>query len=216
LLSVKNLKKTFSQGNTEIEILKNVSVNFEKNKTYAITGESGIGKSTFMHIISGIEPPTSGKILYNNKKLSPEILKREIGLVFQFPYLIKELSVLENIILKDLINKENFNMAKQKGLDLLKKFNLQHKAFTKPSTLSGGEQQRISILRAIFNKPSFLIADEPTGNLDEITAKNIVDLLIKFQKEWGMGLIIISHDKYICKRMEKVFILKNGLLQEEN
>ena len=215
MISVQNLKKSFIQGNNKIDVLKNINVTFEQNKSYAITGVSGTGKSTFLHILSGIDTPTKGKVLYNNKELTPKLLNTEIGLVFQFPYLIKELSVLENVILKDLINNKDIVQVKEKGLKLLKKFNLQHKAYEQPSTLSGGEQQRISILRAIFNQPKFLIADEPTGNLDELTGKYIVDLLLECKQEWNMGLIISSHNKYLSQKMEKVFILKNGLLLEK-
>jgi ABC-type lipoprotein export system ATPase subunit len=220
-LVAQNLTKTFSQGKEPLHVLKHVNITFEKGKNYAITGASGSGKSTLLHLLGSLDEPTSGNVLFCGQdlfKISPQkrelILNQQIGFVFQFHYLIHELTILENIILPGKIaNKKNSGLV-GRGNELLKLVGLSDKANNYPSELSGGEQQRVSILRAIFNKPDFLLADEPTGNLDEANAKNITDLLLEFQKEWGMGIILCSHDKAVYQKMEFVFELHEGQIKK--
>lgn len=218
-LSAQNIHKTFIQANKKLEVLQGISVSFEQGKTYAITGASGSGKSTLLHILGGLDTPTSGSILLNEENLAKmrarkkeALLNSSIGFVFQFHYLINELTVLENIILMGLIGGKSKKECIIEAKKLLKHFGLAEKAESYPHQLSGGEQQRISVIRAIFNKPAFLLADEPTGNLDANNAKKIVDFFIKCQKEWEMGLILCSHDKAVYEKMEHIFELKNGKL----
>jgi lipoprotein-releasing system ATP-binding protein len=218
-LIVKNLFKSFLQGKKKLSVLNGVSFEFEKGKTYAITGASGSGKSTFMHILGGLDTKDNGSVLFNGQdifKLSlkekEKFLNNHLGFIFQFHYLIKELSVLQNIILPGLIGGKSSDECELKAKELLKLVGLLNKIDAYPTQLSGGEQQRVSILRAIFNEPEFLLADEPTGDLDSDNAQKIVDLLLNCQKEWGMGIIICSHDNAVYKQMDKVLVLKNGLL----
>ena len=192
-LVAQNLTKTFSQGEQKLHVLESVNITFEKGESYAITGASGSGKSTLLHLLGSLDKPTSGNVIFCGQdlfKISLQkrelILNHKIGFVFQFHYLIHELTVLENITLPGKIaNRKKSNLV-TRGKELLELVGLSDKANNYPSELSGGEQQRVSILRAIFNKPNFLLADEPTGNLDETNAKNITNLLLRFQKEWGM------------------------------
>lgn len=218
-IEAKNVKKNFEQGSVCTEVLKGISAQFEQGKTYALTGVSGTGKSTLLHIIAGLDAPSSGEVLYDNKdiaSLSPDqrthFLNRYIGLVFQLPYLIRELSVLENVMLMGLIKGDPESECKKRALELLVSVGLEDKANHQPASLSGGQQQRVAILRALFNKPAFLLADEPTGNLDELSGKLIIELLLRYQNEWGMGIIVSSHDAYVAERMEIVYKLHDGVL----
>jgi ABC-type lipoprotein export system ATPase subunit len=219
ILAAQKISKTFTQGTQEITVLKDITCTFEQKKSYAITGISGSGKSTFIHILAGLDTPTTGTILFNNHPLqnfSPaqreQFLNKSIGLVFQSPHLLKELSVIENIIIPGLISGRTRNDCETKAIELLKKVELIAKKDSKIGELSGGQQQRVAIARALFNEPAFLIADEPTGNLDLATGKHIIDLLIACQKEWGMGIIISSHDEYVAEKMDEVYELSDGIL----
>jgi len=210
-VETKNLKKTFFQGEEPLTVLKDVTIKFEQGKTYAITGASGSGKSTFLHLIGGLDSPTSGSVNFNNQNIVKS--RSSLGFVFQFHYLINELTVLENISLMGLIHNKRKQDCIEKAKKLLEQFGLSDKANNHPFQLSGGEQQRVSILRAIFNQPDFLLADEPTGNLDSNNAKQIVDFFLKCKKDWNMGLVICSHDKDVYGRMENIFELGDGELK---
>ncbi len=216
----KDLFKSFFQGDKELKVLNGINYEFEKGRSYAIIGASGSGKSTLMHLLGGLDNPDSGSVYFGKhdifefeQKEKESFLNNNLGFVFQFHYLIKELSVLQNIILPGLISGKSKSYCTKKAKTLLKKLDLEDKINSYPTELSGGQLQRVSILRAIFNKPSFLLADEPTGDLDANNARIITDLLLSCQKEWGMGLIICSHDKAVYERMGKIVTLKNGALQ---
>lgn len=219
ILTAQEISKTFVQGTEKITVLSTINATFVQQKSYAITGISGSGKSTLMHIISGLDTPTSGTVLFNNQSIQAfsadersHFLNQSIGLVFQSPHLIRELSVLENVILPGLIAGVAKNECIQRAEQLLHKVSLSDKKNQKPGELSGGQQQRVAIARALFNEPAFLIADEPTGNLDIMTGKAIVDLLVSCHHEWGMGLIISSHDEYVTQRMGEIYVLEQGTL----
>jgi lipoprotein-releasing system ATP-binding protein len=221
-LVAKDLVKDFVQGGKSLEVLKGVNAELVKGQTCSIVGVSGSGKSTLMHLLGGLDVPTSGTVLFNDHDLykmraskKDAFLNKELGFVFQFHYLIKELSVIENVILPGLIKGDSKKECEKKAEQLLEKTGLQEKIHNYPTQLSGGELQRISILRAIFNKPSFLLADEPTGDLDAQNAEMVVDLLLQAQKEWNMGVVICSHDKAVYSKMEKIFRLHNGILVQE-
>ena len=218
-LESKNLNKSFFQGNKELNVLDNINIEFEQGKTYAITGASGSGKSTFLHLLGGLDEPTSGDILLNkksifkfNNKQKDLFLNKNMGFIFQFHYLIKELTVLENIILMGLIKGEKKDLCEKKAIELLNFVGLKEKIENYPTQLSGGQQQRVSILRAIFNNPKFLLADEPTGNLDAENAQNVIELLLRLKKEFNMGIIFCSHDSEVYNKMETVFRLHEGKL----
>ncbi len=218
-LTTQGISKSFMQGNTKVIVLNNIDSMFIQEKTYAITGISGSGKSTFMHIIAGLDTPTNGTILYNNvplQTLSPaqreHFLNKSVGLVFQSPHLLRELSVIENIMLPGLISGRTKTDCENKAVKLLQKIELLHKKDSKIGELSGGQQQRVAIARALFNEPAFLIADEPTGNLDLATGKTIIDLLLSCHQEWGMGIIVSSHDEYVAEKMHEKYQLSEGKL----
>jgi len=218
-ITLQELKKFFGQGRARLEVLRGINASFESGKTYAITGVSGTGKSTLLHLIAGLDVPSEGKVLFNGRSLADfdnvertAFLNSVVGLVFQSPYLIAELSVLENVMVPVLIAGNKRSDAEKKAVRLLKSVGIGQKVSASPSSLSGGQQQRVAIARALINEPDFLLADEPTGNLDIETGKQIVDLLLQCQQKWGMGIIVSSHDAYIAKNMQTVFQLRDGRL----
>ena len=208
-LQTQNLHKSFSQAGKTLSVLNDISITFDQGKSYAITGASGSGKSTFLHLLGGLDKPTSGSVRFNTKDLSTASL----GFVFQFHYLVHEMTALENIYLMGLIKGQSRQKCIQKAKKLLERVGLTDKAESYPYQLSGGEQQRISIVRAIFNEPDFLLADEPTGNLDAANAEQLVDFVLQCQKEWNMGIVLCSHDAAVYQRMDQVFVLKDGALE---
>ena len=219
-LAAHDVKKTYIQGNNTIQVLQGVTASFEQGTSYAITGPSGSGKSTLMHLLAGIDTPTQGTISLNSVDINTlsaaqkkTFLAKSLGLVFQLPYLISEFSVLENVMLKGMIAGNDSKDLEDQAHILLDQVKLAHKAQSNPLSLSGGEQQRVALARALFNKPAFLLADEPTGNLDVATGKLIVELLLSCQAQWGMGIIVSSHDAYVCERMAHVLHLDNGKLK---
>lgn len=201
-LSLNQVTKHFDQAGQRILVLENSSYNFIAGQSYAISGASGSGKSTIMHMLAGLEKATTGAITLNQQIITPVILQTKLGLVFQSPNLISDLNVWENIALKGLILGASFIVTKQRALELLQQVGLEHRAYAKPTQLSGGEQQRVAIARALYAQPMFLLADEPTGNLDLKTGQKIIDLLISLQQEQQMGLIICTHDSYVLEKLE--------------
>ncbi len=206
-----NVKKEFK----ELLVLKNVSVLFEKGKTYALTGQSGSGKSTLMHILAGFDTCTEGSVLYNRVSLTAfSSLQRaqKIGFVVQSPLLIAELSVYENVILPAKIQGLSEQEYKKRAEEYLEAVDLLHTKQWHVGQLSGGQKQRVALVRALITQPDFLLADELTGNLDSQTSAQLIDLLIGLQKKWHMGLIISSHCPAIVQSMEVVFAIKDGIL----
>ena len=223
LLHVENLHKTYVSGQQTLNVLKDVTVDFKQGSGYAIVGVSGSGKSTLMHLLAGLDKPTSGSVFFNNTDITTlnsaekdVFLQQSIGLVFQLPYLIKELSVLENIMLRGYIMGLEPEECKTRALELLDAVGIADKALSNPLSLSGGQQQRVALARALFSKPAFLIADEPTGSLDAYTAQGIVQLVLNCQREWGMGVIISTHDAFVAQNMETVYQLNDGTLTLKN
>jgi ABC-type lipoprotein export system ATPase subunit len=222
-LFVQNLSKSFNQSNNKIDIIIEITTSFKRGTTYAITGRSGAGKSTLMHLIAGLEMPDSGSVLYNKINIfscsvreKEHFLSTTIGLVFQSPHLIKELTILENVMLKGLLQGKCFKENKKKATELLTLVGLLDYTNQRVASLSGGQQQRVAIARALFSEPAFLLADEPTGNLDAKTGYAIVDLLVQCSQKWNMGLIISSHDPYVAKKMNIVYELIYGKLQQKS
>ena len=218
-LEARSLTKTFRVSSQEITILNDINVIFKQGSSYAITGPSGVGKSTLLHCIAGIDKPTSGHVYYNNSSVYDFTDKERhawfshsVGLVFQQPYLIAELTVLENVILKAMVGHDDLAAARTEAQELLDVVGLKDKLHAAPHSLSGGQQQRVALARALLNKPAFLLADELTGNLDYATGARIMDLIMRYRQDHGMGLIISSHDPHVIERMEIAFNLHNGKL----
>jgi ABC-type lipoprotein export system ATPase subunit len=223
ILEVTGVDKRFKQGSEMTHVLSNISAIFSQGSSYAIMGSSGSGKSTFMHIIAGLDHPTHGTVRFDSTNIytlsrsaHAEFLNKNIGLVFQMPYLIREFSVIENVMTPGLIAGKNSAECKARAIELLAAVGLSTKINHPPASLSGGQQQRVALARALFNKPAFLLADEPTGSLDLTTGKEIVELLLFCQSEWNMGIIVSTHDSYVAQQMNTIYTIIEGRMAIES
>lgn len=221
IIELSHIKKSFSQGVDTVSILQGISTSFVSGNSYAITGVSGSGKSSLLHIIAGFDDPTEGMVLFNKKPLQSfstlekeNYAQRVIGFLFQKPYLIKELSVIENIMLPAQIAGDSPEHAYIRARELLDVVGLVSYANHKPGVLSGGQQQRISLARALCNKPIFLCADEPTASLDAHNRDEIVALIKYGMSAWNMGVIVCTHDMMVAHAMHNKFVLKDGVLRQ--
>lgn len=222
ILKVENLTKKYGKKESSVTALDNVSFSVEQGEFVAIIGASGSGKSTLLHLIGGVDRPTSGKVFINGTdiyKLNNDNLaifrRRQIGLIYQFYNLIPILNVKENITLPcDLDGKR----VDQKRLnDLLETLGLKNRINHLPNELSGGQQQRVSIGRALINNPALVLADEPTGNLDSKSSRDIVDLLKLSNKKYKQTLILITHDKNIAEEADRIITIQDGkIISDEN
>lgn len=220
ILEVKNLSKTYGKGDTMVKALDNVSFSVEQGEFVAIIGPSGSGKSTMLHILGGVDTPTSGQVIINNTDISTLnetalaiFRRRQIGLIYQFYNLIPILTVEENLTLPLLL--DGRKPDKRITDSLIEKLGLSKRLTHLPSQLSGGQQQRVSIGRALVNNPALLLADEPTGNLDSEHSREIMTLLRKFNKEQKQTVIIITHDEKIALAADRVISIEDGKITRD-
>lgn len=220
-LALHNVSKTFHQNSDSITILHNSSYTFKPRTSYALMGPSGIGKSTVLHILSGLEKTTHGHVAIGDHQISSihfhdrvKALQGQVSIIFQNPCLIYELSVLENVMLSALANNTIDDNSITKARQLLDDVGLLDKADHSPNSLSGGQQQRVAIARALYNQPAFLLADEPTGNLDSSTAQTIMTILKMYQEKYGVSLIISTHDANVAKQCDIIVTLRDTALTE--
>lgn len=218
ILKVEGLYKTYGKGETAVEALKNINFTVAEGEFVAIVGPSGSGKSTLLHLIGGVDKPTKGKVIldgidiYRLKEKQLSILRRrKIGFVFQFYNLIPVLTAEENILMPLLLDgkKEDSNYINE----IIEILGLKDRMNHLPSQLSGGQQQRVSIGRALANKPSIILADEPTGNLDSKNSKEIIELLKYSVKKYHQTLIVITHDLNIASMADRVIGIKDGEIE---
>ena len=214
LFKCSKICKNFYQGGRTIEVLKDIDFSLEKSSSVAITGPSGSGKTTLLNVLSGLDSPTSGKIIFNqsdiqnlNEKEKALIRNKEIGFVYQFHHLLPEFTALENVSLPMLISGIQNEEALEKSNYLLKRINLNNRVNHKPSELSGGERQRVAVARALSNSPSCLMMDEPTGDLDNYNALNTAETILELSQELKVSLIIATHDVSLSSKMDKIFSL---------
>ena len=221
ILETENLYKNYYKNSIEIPVLKDINLKIFMKDKVAITGKSGSGKSTLLNLIGSLDTPTKGKIYFKNEEITSlkedelaNFRNKHIGFVFQFHYLIKELTAIENIILPALIAGESFFDIKARAEYLLNKLEIFERRFHRPSEMSGGEQQRVAIARALINLPSLLLADEPTGNLDSKTSLNILELLNNLQEEFNITFVIATHNNEIASMCSRRILLKDGFIEE--
>lgn len=220
MIEVKNLKKSFEQGNKKIQVIDGLELNIKDGESVAIIGKSGSGKSTFLSLIAGLDKVDSGEINISstditklNEKELTKFRSGHIGIVFQNYHLMEHLSALENIKLAlDIIKNPN---SKELSLKYLDEVGLKDRAHHMPSQLSGGEKQRVAFARAMAITPSLLLADEPSGNLDESTSKEVMDILFERVKDNKMTMLLVTHDNDLTKRCDRVLSLRNGILVQE-
>ena len=220
ILRIEDLTKTYGSGETEVRALDGVSFSVEKGEFLAIIGPSGSGKSTLLHIIGGVDRPTSGRVFLNgqdvyqqNEEQLAVFRRREVGLIYQFYNLIPVLNVVENMTLPVLMDRRKVNDDRLK--ELLDTLGLQGKRDRLPNQLSGGEQQRVSIGRALMNAPAVVLADEPTGNLDSKNSAEIVDLLKLSNRKYGQTLIVITHDESIALQADRILSIDDGRIVKD-
>lgn len=215
LLHVEKVFKSFGEVPDKRSLFLGVSVTFKQGKTYALQGVSGCGKSTFLHMIAGLDSPTTGLITFDQKNMcdySSRERAAQVVLVTQTPLFIKELSVVENVALSALLVGRSKKSAYENAEWYLELVGLIDYKDFHIGKLSGGQKQRVALARALVVKPFFLCADEVTGSLDEVTGQHIIDLLLFLQKQEAMGLIISSHNPIVAAQMGLVFTIKDGIL----
>lgn len=217
MIILDNIKKSYILPSGTVEVLKGITLEVKKGEFISIMGPSGSGKSTLLNIIGCLDRPTSGRYLLDGIDINTlsdnelaEIRNRKIGFVFQSFNLIPRLSAIKNVVLPLLYRGVPFKERNKTAYEMLQKVGLSHRANHLPSELSGGEQQRVSIARALINNPSLILADEPTGNLDSATGHEIIDIFKSIHKE-GATIIMVTHEKSIAEQAEKIITIKDGV-----
>jgi lipoprotein-releasing system ATP-binding protein len=221
LLNCTNLNKIFNEGVNQVQVLKNVSFSIAKGEQVAIVGSSGSGKSTLLHLLGALDKPTSGHVWFEQQDIfkfsanqQAQFRNESLGFVYQFHHLLPEFSALENVAMPLLIAKKSIKFAEQEAMAILTKVGLQHRATHKPAELSGGERQRVAIARALVNQPSLVLADEPTGNLDQKTGEGIYQLLRELQAQFQTSFVVVTHDTELASKLDRSLSLIDGELQD--
>jgi lipoprotein-releasing system ATP-binding protein len=222
LILVENLFKSFGHAPKRVDVLQDISLTFSSGEAVAIYGKSGVGKTTFMHILGTLDKPTSGRVIYGGQdlfsmkeKALAAFRNREVGFVFQLYYLLPEFNALENTMMPALIQGMQRGQAATKAEEILVEVGLKDRITHKPGELSGGEQQRVAVARSLILQPTLLLADEPTGNLDTTTGHAIHDLLMRLNTEKRVTLILVTHNYEIASRMRRRIQMVDGKVFEE-
>ena len=224
LVRVRNLSKSFpAVGREPLNVLSNIELDVYPGEVVAIVGESGSGKSTLLHILGALDRPDSGELLFENETLLSRsdrdlstFRNQRIGFVFQFHHLLPEFSALENVMMPALVAGLNPNAASPRAKELLQRVGLSERETHRPGELSGGEKQRVAIARALMNDPVLILADEPTGNLDEQTAEQLHNEMIRLSREMNQTFILVTHNKGFAEMADRVFSLEHGVLVSQS
>jgi lipoprotein-releasing system ATP-binding protein len=225
LFEVRKVKKTFflAKGRKNIEVLKGIDLTIRLGEMLAIEGASGAGKSTLLHLLGGLDRPTEGKILFrgndlfeHNEETLAAIRNHHMGFVFQFHHLLPEFSALENTMMPALIRGMKKSAAEIEAERILTQLGLKNRLTHKPGELSGGEQQRVAVARALLLNPRVILADEPTGNLDTRTGEEVQNLLLQINRENGIALMVVTHNTALAEKMGRRVLLVDGLLHENH
>ena len=220
VISCRSLVKTFRQGPAEVKVLTGVDLAVRAGKTLAIVGASGVGKSTLLHLLGGLDQPTAGTIHVAGQDMAAaderrraQIRNQSLGFIYQFHHLLAEFSALENVAMPLLIHGDPADEAEQRAADLLQRVGLGQRLDHKPGELSGGERQRAAVARALINRPACVLGDEPTGNLDERNADQIHDLMLELNSEFQTSIVLVTHDPRLARRMDRCLEMTGGTLQ---
>jgi lipoprotein-releasing system ATP-binding protein len=218
ILEAVHLKKGYAETGSRLEVLTDVELTVEKGETVAVTGQSGCGKSTLLHLLGLLDRPDAGEIrfqaapiLRDDRDLS-RFRNRYLGFVFQFHYLLDDFTAEENIMIPALVAGETRGTARERARELLSELNLTDRARHFPAQLSGGEQQRVALGRALVNRPELVLADEPTGNLDPQHAAEVVELLLRLNRDYGHTFLLVTHNPDLADRMSRHLQLSDGRL----
>lgn len=222
IISSQKLCKSYHDGTSHIHVLQAIDLSIRQGNRLAIIGPSGSGKSTLLHLLGGLDKPTDGEVYIKDtnwqdlpEKQRCQLRNQHLGFVYQFHHLLPEFSALENVAMPLLISDMEVKKAEQQAEDMLEKVGLSLRLKHKPAQLSGGERQRVAIARALVHQPHCVLADEPTGNLDQTTATKILELMLDLNQQMNTALVIVTHDLHIAKRMDQVFVLHEGSLNRE-
>lgn len=222
LIRVVDLYKSYYEGLTELPVLKGIDLEVKKAEIVAIVGASGVGKSTLLHLLGGLDRPTGGTIFYegedvfaSNDQALDRFRNEEVGFVFQFHYLLPEFTALENVAMPGLIARQESDVAQDRAKELLDYVGLAERLEHRPSELSGGERQRVAIARALVNQPKVVLADEPTGNLDQKTSEAVHDLLWTLNDQFNQTFIIVTHNQTLAQRADRLIQLVDGQAFEQ-
>jgi len=222
LIKAEGLNKSFTTLGRSLHVLKDINLDIYNGELVTIMGPSGAGKSTLLHILGALDRPTSGRVLYNGKNISSlgndelaGFRNSKIGFVFQFHHLLPELNALENTMMPALINGLSWQEASDRAVRILKEMGLSERLLHKPGELSGGEQQRVAVARALILEPEVVLADEPTGNLDTATGEELFNLMIDLNKNRGITLIVVTHNEALAKRCGRIIRMLDGRIIQE-
>lgn len=220
VLQCKGLAKRFVDGPLRVEVLTGVDLTIKKGESIAIIGTSGSGKSTLLHLLGGLDKPTGGKVIVTgvdmsliNEEMRGYVRNDALGFVYQFHHLMPEFTALENVAMPLLIRGIDAREARKNAAEMLTQVGLEQRIRHKPSEMSGGERQRAAIARALVTRPKCLLADEPTGNLDRKTAEHVFDRMLELNRDAGTGIVIVTHDERIAEKMQRVYVLEDGVLK---
>ncbi len=221
IIECRKLTQYFDDAGVRVDVFHDLDLQIKKGERVAIVGASGSGKSTLLYMLGGLDRIKSGTVLIDgqdiaqlNAKELGELRNQALGFVYQFHHLLAEFTALENVAMPLLIRGEPVQKARAKATELLNKVGLSHRLGHKPGELSGGERQRAAIARALVTDPKCLLADEPTGNLDNHTARQVYDLLIQLNEQLGVSLVLVTHDEQLASKMDRVLRLAEGRLSE--
>jgi lipoprotein-releasing system ATP-binding protein len=221
LIRAEALCRSFPMGEGRIEVLRGIDLSIRRRERLAILGNSGVGKSTLLHLLGTLDRPSGGRVLFEEESLferDPVGLARfrneSLGFIFQFHHLLPEFDALENVMMPGLIGGRSFGEMRQRARRLLGEVGLEHRISHAVGKLSGGERQRVAVARALVLEPALLLADEPTGNLDPKTADQVLELLLEMNRQHGTALVIVTHSPEIAARSERQVVLADGYLEE--